>query len=112
MSVLFSPWTLGPLALPNRIAIAPMYQYSTVDGLLQHWHAVHYGQLALSGAGLLIVEATGVCADGRITPGCAGLYTNAHEAAFATLNAHLRALAPATEPDRLAVLVAAVAADH
>lgn len=95
MSVLFSPWALGPLALPNRIAIAPMCQYSAVDGLLQHWHAVHYGQLALSGAGLLIIEATGVCADGRITPGCTGLYTDAHEAAFATLNAQLRALAPA-----------------
>jgi len=83
MSALFSPLHLGPLALPNRIVIAPMCQYSAVDGCANDWHLIHLGQLALSGAGLLIIEATGVTPDGRITPGCLGLYDDATEAALA-----------------------------
>ena len=91
MSALFSPLSLGPLALPNRIAIAPMCQYSAVDGNATDWHLMHLGQLALSGAGLLIIEATGVSPQGRITPGCLGLYSDANEAALARVLQALRA---------------------
>jgi 2,4-dienoyl-CoA reductase-like NADH-dependent reductase (Old Yellow Enzyme family) len=91
---LFDPWQLGPLPLSNRIAVAPMCQYSAIDGVLQDWHRMHYGQLAISGAGLLIMEATGVSAQGRITPGCTGLYDDAQEQAFTRLLEMLRALAP------------------
>jgi 2,4-dienoyl-CoA reductase-like NADH-dependent reductase (Old Yellow Enzyme family) len=83
MPQLFTPLALGPLTLPNRIVIAPMCQYSAVDGNATDWHLVHLGQLALSGAGLMIVEATAVSAAGRITPGCLGLYDDANEAALA-----------------------------
>ena len=64
MSQLFSPVAIGPLQLKNRVAIAPMCQYSAVDGLPQPWHVQHIGRLAISGAGLTIVEATGVDAQG------------------------------------------------
>lgn len=94
MSRLFEPWQLGPLALTNRIVVAPMCQYSATDGVPQDWHTMHYGALAVSAAGLLIVEATGVSAEGRITPGCTGLYDDAQEAAFARLLAALRRHAP------------------
>jgi 2,4-dienoyl-CoA reductase-like NADH-dependent reductase (Old Yellow Enzyme family) len=94
MSVLFSPWSLGPLQLPNRIVVPPMCQYSAIDGVPQDWHWMHYGSLAISGAGLLIVEATGVSAEGRITPHCTGLYDDAQQAAFVRLLAALRRAAP------------------
>ena len=81
--VLFTPWSLGSLTLPNRIVIAPMCQYSAVDGSATDWHLIHLGHLALSGAGLLILEATAVEAQGRITPGCLGLYSDDNEAALA-----------------------------
>jgi 2,4-dienoyl-CoA reductase-like NADH-dependent reductase (Old Yellow Enzyme family) len=74
MSALFSPFALGPLQLANRIVIAPMCQYSCQEGLAADWHLMHLGQLALSGAGLLILEATAVTREGRITPGCLGLW--------------------------------------
>jgi 2,4-dienoyl-CoA reductase-like NADH-dependent reductase (Old Yellow Enzyme family) len=82
-SQLFSPIKLNGLSLPNRIVIAPMCQYSAVEGAASDWHIVHLGNLALSGAGLLIVEATHVTAQGRITPRCLGLYDDANEAALA-----------------------------
>jgi 2,4-dienoyl-CoA reductase-like NADH-dependent reductase (Old Yellow Enzyme family) len=82
MSALFSPYTVGPLALANRIVVAPMCQYSCEQGLAGDWHLMHLGQLALSGAGLLIIEATAVTPEGRITPGCLGLWSDAHEAAL------------------------------
>jgi 2,4-dienoyl-CoA reductase-like NADH-dependent reductase (Old Yellow Enzyme family) len=81
--MLFQPLTLGPLTLPNRIVIAPMCQYSAVDGSATDWHLIHLGHLALSGAGLLILEATAVEAQGRITTGCLGLYSDDNEAALA-----------------------------
>ena len=77
MSHLFSPLALGPLTLPNRIVIAPMCQYSATDGLAGSWHAMHYGQLAQSGAGLLIVEATAVQPAGRISWADTGLWDDA-----------------------------------
>ncbi len=83
MSQLFSPSAIGRLQLSNRIVIAPMCQYSAVDGNANDWHLMHYGKLALSGAGLLIIEATGVEPEGRITPGCLGLWNDANEAALA-----------------------------
>lgn len=85
MSQLFSPRTIGPLTVRNRIAIAPMCQYSAIDGVPQPWHGQHLGRLALSGAGLVIVEATGVEAAGRITPDDVGLWNDAQEAAFAEI---------------------------
>ena len=80
---LFTPWRLGPLELANRIVVAPMCQYSAHEGSATDWHLIHLGHLALSGAGLLILEATAVEATGRITPGCLGLYSDANEAALA-----------------------------
>ncbi len=85
MSRLFEPMTIGTLALPNRIVVAPMCQYSAKDGVPGDWHRAHLGQLAMSGAGLLIVEATGVSPEARITPGDTGLYDDATEAGFADL---------------------------
>jgi len=74
MSALFSPFSLGPLKLNNRIAIAPMCQYSASDGDASDWHMIHLGNLALSGAGLLCIEATAVEAQGRITANDLGLW--------------------------------------
>ena len=82
MSALFTPFTLDGLTLPNRIVIAPMCQYSAVDGNAQDWHLMHLGNLALSGAGMLVIEATGVEPEGRITPACLGLWSDANEAAL------------------------------
>lgn len=82
MSHLFTPFSLGSLHLKNRIAIAPMCQYSAVDGAATDWHMLHLGHLALSGAGLLFTEAAAVEAIGRITPGDLGLYSDATESAL------------------------------
>ena len=81
-SALFSPITLRGLALDNRVVVSPMCQYSADDGSATDWHLMHLGQLAISGPGLLIVEATGVEARGRITHGCLGLYSDANEKAL------------------------------
>ncbi len=93
-SMLFSPVTLGPLHLPNRIAIAPMCQYSSVDGLPTDWHMIHLGGLALSGAGLLIIEATAVTLDGRISPDDLGLWSDAHQEALAPIIRAMRRHSP------------------
>ncbi len=82
VSALFSPFTLRSLTLPNRIVISPMCQYSAVHGEAGAWHLIQLGNLALSGAGLLCIEATAVEAVGRITPGCLGLWNDATEAAL------------------------------
>jgi 2,4-dienoyl-CoA reductase-like NADH-dependent reductase (Old Yellow Enzyme family) len=94
MTALFQPWHIAALQLPNRIVIAPMCQYSAADGSATDWHLIHLGHLALSGAGLLIIEATAVEAVGRITPGCLGLYSDANEAALARVLEAVRAHAP------------------
>ncbi|MDD2987758.1 MAG: NADH:flavin oxidoreductase/NADH oxidase [Zoogloea sp.] len=83
MSALFSPYTLGTLPLANRIVIPPMCQYSAVDGNATDWHRIHLGNLALSGAGLLIIEATAVEAIGRISPADLGLWSDDNAAALA-----------------------------
>src|SRR5436190_15141774 len=76
---LFTPIDVGGITLPNRIVISPMCQYSADDGCMGDWHLVHLGHLAYSGAGLMIVEATHVTREGRITHGCTGLYSESNE---------------------------------
>jgi 2,4-dienoyl-CoA reductase-like NADH-dependent reductase (Old Yellow Enzyme family) len=90
MSALFSPFTMRGLTLPNRIVVAPMCQYSASDGNASDWHIIHLGHLALSGAGLLILEATGVEPQGRISGECLGLYSDDNEAALARVLAVVR----------------------
>lgn len=80
-SVLFSPVALGGLTFPNRIAVAPMCQYSADDGSATDWHLQHWMMLAMSGAGMVTIEAAAVERRGRITHGCLGLYTDHNEAA-------------------------------
>ena len=84
-SALFSPLTVGQVTFDNRLAVAPMCQYSCTDGVPGDWHLMHLGNLAVSGAGLLIVEATGVEPRARITPGCPGLWNDEQESAFAPI---------------------------
>ena len=91
---LFGPLALRGLQLSNRIVVSPMCQYSAVDGRATDWHLVHWGQLLMSGAALFTIEATAVCAEGRITPGCLGLYDDACEEALTRTLARARALAP------------------
>lgn len=79
---LFQPLTVGSLHMANRILIAPMCQYSAVDGRMTDWHLIHLGQLALSGAGLLTIEATAVLPEGRISYGDVGLWDDATEEAM------------------------------
>jgi 2,4-dienoyl-CoA reductase-like NADH-dependent reductase (Old Yellow Enzyme family) len=78
-SALFSPIALRGLTLPNRIVVSPMCQYSAVKGSATDWHLMHLGKFAVSGAGLVIIEATHVEARGRITHGCLGLYSDENE---------------------------------
>ena len=79
---MFTPVRLRELVLPNRIAVSPMCQYMADDGTPTDWHLVHLGSRAVGGAGLVIAEMTDVTAQGRITPGCTGLYQEAHVAAW------------------------------
>jgi len=95
MSALFQPIKVGGLELANRIVVSPMCQYSAVDGVVQPWHMVHIGGLMLSGAGLVIMEATGVEAEGRGTHGCLGLYTDEQEVALARLVSETKAFSTA-----------------
>jgi 2,4-dienoyl-CoA reductase-like NADH-dependent reductase (Old Yellow Enzyme family) len=75
---LLSPLALRGVTVRNRIAMAPMCQYSAADGIANDWHLVHLGSRAVGGAGLVIVEATGVTAEGRITPGDLGIWSDEH----------------------------------
>jgi anthraniloyl-CoA monooxygenase len=79
---MFTPFKLRDLVLSNRVVVSPMSMYSAVDGLPGDFHLVHYGARAQGGASLVVTEMTDVSADSRITPGCAGLYTDAQEAAW------------------------------
>lgn len=98
MSLLFTPFELnaprGALTLPNRIVIAPMCQYSCVNGEASDWHLAHWTSLLNSGAGLLTIEATGVTPDGRITPHCLGLWDDRTEQAMGDTLQRARKLAP------------------
>jgi len=100
MSLLFTPLTLpsprGGLVLPNRIVVAPMCQYQAVNGEATDWHLMHWGNLLNSGAAMFTIEATGVEPEGRISPGCLGLWDDRTEAAMADKLHRARALAPRT----------------
>ncbi|MGE3403752.1 MAG: FAD-dependent monooxygenase [Vicinamibacterales bacterium] len=75
---MFTPVRLRDLVIPNRVVVSPMCQYMAEDGMPTDWHVVHLGSRAIGGAGLVIAEMTNVTPGGRITPGCAGLYRDAH----------------------------------
>ncbi len=79
---MFVPFKLRGVELSNRVAVSPMSMYSASEGMPNDFHLVHYGGLALGGAGLIFTEMTDISADGRITPGCAGIYTDEQAAAW------------------------------
>src|SRR5215469_4793821 len=89
-SKLFEPIRIRNLELANRIVIAPMCQYSARDGRMNDWHLMHLGQLAMSGAALLTIEATAVLADGRITYADVGLYDDKTETAMGRILESIR----------------------
>lgn len=82
MSMLFEPFSLKDVTLRNRIVVPPMCQYSAEEGVINEWHHVHLASMARGGAGLVVVEATAVAPEGRITPGCAGIWTDEQAQAF------------------------------
>jgi 2,4-dienoyl-CoA reductase-like NADH-dependent reductase (Old Yellow Enzyme family) len=86
---LFSPLTIRGVELPNRIAVSPMCQYSSVDGLANEWHRVHLGSRAVGGAGLVLTEAAAVVAEGRISPEDLGIWSDAHAEALAPIAAFI-----------------------
>ena len=100
MSLLFSPIHLhsprGGLTLSNRIVVAPMCQYAANDGEPGDWHLMHWGNLLNGGAAMFTIEATAVVPEGRITPGCLGLWDDRTEVAMTTTLTRARALAPQT----------------
>src|ERR1700747_612043 len=75
---LFDPLKIRDVVLKNRIVVSPMCQYSSTDGFATDWHLVHLGSRAVGGAAMVIAEATGVAPEGRITPGCLGLWKDEH----------------------------------
>jgi 2,4-dienoyl-CoA reductase-like NADH-dependent reductase (Old Yellow Enzyme family) len=91
---LFQPLALRGLTLANRITVAPMCQYSAVDGKVQDWHMQHYGAMAASGPGMIVLEATGVTMDGRISPRCLALANDETEAALTRLVGALKSFGP------------------
>ena len=97
MSLLFSPTALGPVALKNRIVIAPMCQYSADNGNASDWHLMQFGQMAMSSAGLFIIEATAVNPEGRITPHDLGLWSDENEAALSKVIASVQRWANASK---------------
>jgi 2,4-dienoyl-CoA reductase-like NADH-dependent reductase (Old Yellow Enzyme family) len=94
MSRLFSPLRLGGIEIGNRVTVSPMCQYSAIDGTANDWHLQHLMSLSLSGAGLLTLEATHVSAEGRITHGCAGLWSDANAAALERIVNSCRSVSP------------------
>ncbi len=88
---LFSPLQQRSITLPNRIAVSPMCQYSSVDGFASEWHLVHLGSRAVGGAGVVMTEAAAVSPEGRITPGDLGIWSDAHVSALSHIAAFIRA---------------------
>src|SRR5262249_47903539 len=82
LAPMFQPFRLRGLTLENRVVVSPMLQYSSQDGLPSDWHLVHYGSRAIGGAGLMFTEMTDVSREARISLGCAGMYSDAHEVAW------------------------------
>ncbi|ALD93423.1 NADH-flavin oxidoreductase/NADH oxidase [Cupriavidus gilardii CR3] len=91
MSALFQPFKLKDVTLRNRIAVPPMCQYVAEDGVINDWHKVHLAGIARGGAGLVIAEATAVSPEGRITPGCAGLWNDRQAEALAPVVGAIKA---------------------
>ena len=92
---MFAPYQLRDMHLENRIVVSPMAQYKAIDGCPTDWHFVHYSERAKGGAGLVYAEMTCISAEGRITPGCPGLYAPEHEAAWRRLTDFVHAETPA-----------------
>jgi 2,4-dienoyl-CoA reductase-like NADH-dependent reductase (Old Yellow Enzyme family) len=86
---LFAPLKLRSLTLPNRIAVSPMCEYSSIDGFANDWHLVHLGSRAIGGAALVITEANAVSPEGRITPGDLGIWKDEHISALQRITAFL-----------------------
>jgi 2,4-dienoyl-CoA reductase-like NADH-dependent reductase (Old Yellow Enzyme family) len=91
MSQLFTPFTLREVTFRNRVFVSPMCMYSSVDGMPNDWHFVHLGSRAVGGAGLVMMEATGVSPEGRISPADMGIWSDAHAAAMAPITAFIKA---------------------
>jgi 2,4-dienoyl-CoA reductase-like NADH-dependent reductase (Old Yellow Enzyme family) len=91
MPTLFEPYTLRSVTFRNRIVVSPMCNYVAIDGVLTDWHRAHYASLARGGAGLVVVEATAVSPEGRITPGDSGLWNDAQGAVLAEVAASIKA---------------------
>lgn len=91
MADLFSPYKLKDVELRNRIAVPPMCQYMATNGLANDWHRAHYASLARGGSGLVIVEATAVAPEGRITPHCLGLWNDAQAEQLRSIAAAIKA---------------------
>jgi 2,4-dienoyl-CoA reductase-like NADH-dependent reductase (Old Yellow Enzyme family) len=91
MSTLFEPFALRGLTLKNRLVVSPMCQYSAVDGFANDWHLVHLGSRAVGGAGLLIIEATAVSPEGRITPDDLGIWQDEHVEFLRRINQFMEA---------------------
>lgn len=92
---MFAPFRLRDMDLVNRVVVSPMAQYKAVDGCPTDWHFVHYAERAKGGAGLVYTEMTCVSPEGRITPGCPGLYAPEHQAAWRRLVDFVHAETPA-----------------
>jgi len=90
MSQLFSPLRLRELEFKNRVFVSPMCQYSAQDGIPNEWHLVHLGSRAVGGAALVLVEATAVSPEGRISPADTGLWSEAHTRAFQPITAFIK----------------------
>ncbi|MEJ2539405.1 MAG: FAD-dependent monooxygenase [Gemmatimonadota bacterium] len=92
---MFTPFRLRELVIPNRVVVSPMCQYRAVDGTVGDWHLQHLGSRAVGGAGMVYAEMTDVSAEGRISPGCAGLYRYEHVAAWKRIVDFIHAETPA-----------------
>jgi 2,4-dienoyl-CoA reductase-like NADH-dependent reductase (Old Yellow Enzyme family) len=90
MAALFDPFSLKSITLRNRIGVSPMCEYSAADGVANDWHLVHLGSRAVGGAGLVIVEATAVVPEGRITPGDLGLWSDSQIEPLARINRFMK----------------------
>jgi 2,4-dienoyl-CoA reductase-like NADH-dependent reductase (Old Yellow Enzyme family) len=93
-SKLFTPLAIGRMELANRITIAPMCEYSAHEGSMTDWHIQHLGNLSLSGAAMIVIEATGVMPEGRITRWCTGLYSDENERAMKRVVDFVRTISP------------------
>lgn len=91
-SQLFTPLQIGTRTLSNRVTIAPMCQYSAINGSMTDWHLMHLGSLAISGASMLVIEMTGVTPQAHITPYCVGLYSDTNESAMKRVVDYVRSI--------------------